>query len=638
MLRVRRATGPNDSLPLILLALVVVLALQSLRTLFPLLFAFGEDVDYYLAAGIGVASFAAPLLAWPIHRVLGPRFAAPIGVSALVVVRLLIQFLHPIPLWLAITGTATGLIALALVQAASGRSGATGGRLFVRGVVVGLGIDTAIRGAFLTWDVPWQGGTAAVAVTVVVAVATLGAAWRTLPRNGTEAESTEARVWRTAALGPFFMLQLLFLQSPSFVASSSGYSLEGGLTVVLVADAAALLAVWWVSDRRLPPALGFAAGVVLAGIAYAFTQIVGPLIPLLLLVGQVVATGLLTLALDRSADAGRPVTSGVAIGGAVGGVALALLLAGYQIHYEVPLPFSNTFLPPAAGLLLGLGAFGRHERQPPEPLRGIAPLVLVPLLLLVVPLALLLDRPDRSVVASAAPSLRIVSYNIHQGLNPDGQVDPEATARTIEALDPDVVMLQEVGRGWPIHIFMDTGEWLSRRLRMPFIYQRAADPQLGNAILTRLPVVEHDAGFLPFGEGPQRRSYLRARIDLGQGRSITLIDVHLQHQKDKTATREAQIEELLEVWGGEQRTVIAGDMNTQPDQPNLALFLDAGLLSVQDEAGLGHLPTATEEVVGGDRVDYVFVTRDVSSSGVAVPYSFASDHLPIAVAVTLGTV
>jgi endonuclease/exonuclease/phosphatase family metal-dependent hydrolase len=266
----------------------------------------------------------------------------------------------------------------------------------------------------------------------------------------------------------------------------------------------------------------------------------------------------------------------------------------------------------------------------------VVPLDAIPLLLLVVPLGLLLTRPDRTSVTSAAPSLRIVNYNIHQGLNPDGQVDPEATARTIATLEPDVLMLQEIGRGWPIHIFMDTGEWLSRRLEMPFVYQRAADPQFGNAIMTRLPILAHDAGFLPFGEGPQRRSYLRARIDLGGGSNITLIDVHLQHQEDKPATREAQIQQLLDVWGGEQQTVIAGDMNTQPDEPNLDLFLDAELLSVQDEAGLGHLPTATEEVVGGDRVDYVFVTPDVSFSRVAVPYSFASDHLPIAVTVSVG--
>jgi endonuclease/exonuclease/phosphatase family metal-dependent hydrolase len=621
--------------PAIGLALVVVLALQSLRTLFPLLFAFGEDVDYYMAAGIGVATFAAPALAWPIHRLLGPPLAAPIAVSALVVVRLLLQFLHPIPLWLAIAGTAMGLIALTLVLAALGRSG-TSGRMIVAMIVMGLTLDTAIRGSFMTWDVPWQEGTAAFVVTVGLAIATLGAAWTMHREKDTVAGSTSPGVWETAALGVFLMLQLLFLQSPSFVASSTGYSLEGGLTVVLVGDAAALAVSWWVSGRRVPASLGFAAAVILASIAYAFTQIVGPVIALLVLIGQVLATGLLTLAVARPAAARPPATWRIAVGGAVGGVALALLLAGYQIHYEVPLPFSNALLPPATGLLLGLAAFGRPRPPAPKPLANVVPFAALPLLLLVVPLGLLLSRPDRTVVASAAPSLRIVNYNIHQGLNPDGQVDPEATARTIETLEPDVLMLQEIGRGWPIHIFMDTGEWLSRRLEMPFVYQRAADPQFGNAIMTRLPIFEHDAGFLPFGAGPQRRSYLRARIDLGGGSNITLIDIHLQHQEDNTATREAQIQQVLDVWGGEQQTVIAGDMNTQPDEPNLELFLDAGLLSVQDEAGLGHLPTATEEVVGGDRVDYVFVTPDVSFSRVAVPYSFASDHLPIAVTMSLG--
>jgi endonuclease/exonuclease/phosphatase family metal-dependent hydrolase len=241
------------------------------------------------------------------------------------------------------------------------------------------------------------------------------------------------------------------------------------------------------------------------------------------------------------------------------------------------------------------------------------------------------------VVAPAGPSLRIVNYNIHQGLNPDGQVDPEATARTIEVLEPDVLMLQEIGRGWPIHITMDTAEWLSRRLGVPFVYQPAADAQFGNAIMTRLPILDHDAGFLPFGQGPQRRSYLRVRIDLGAGRSIALIDVHLQHQEAKSATREAQVRHLLRAWGGEQPTVIAGDMNTQPDEATLSLFTRAGLLSVQDEAGLGDLPTASQESVRGDRVDYVFVTPDISFSDVAVPYSFASDHLPIAVTVSVAS-
>jgi endonuclease/exonuclease/phosphatase family metal-dependent hydrolase len=607
------------------LALVVVLALQSFRTLFPLLFAFGEDVSYYLAAGIGVVSFAAPILAWPLHRLLGLRLSGPVAVSALVVLRVLVQFLHPIPLWLAIAATGAALIALVLPSAAIGRR-------FALVVVLGLALDTAIRGAFLTWDVPWQEGVVPAIVALVLAAGALWSARITF-RRGEREDDAGAGPWSTAALGVFLFLQVMFLQSPAFVASSAGYSLEGGLTVVLVADAAALGAVWFMSGRRIPTVLGVVAGVVLAAVAFGLTQAAGPVIALLVLVGQVVATGLFTMAVapaTRSTSVRR-----LAVGGAVGGVALAVLAAGYQIHYEIPLPFPNTLLPPVAGVLLGLAAFGRGEPRGGEPVRADLGVAAVPIALLIVPLGVLVARPDRSVEPAEGRSIRIVNYNIHQGLNPDGQVDPEATARTIEALRPDVVMLQEIGRGWPIHIFMDTGEWLSRRLNMPFLYQPAADRQFGNAIMTRLPIVEHDGGFLPFGEGPQRRSYLRARIGLEEGRSITLIDTHLQHQEDKPETRRAQIEEVLRVWGGEPRTVIAGDMNTQPGEANLDLFLDAGLVSVQDEAGLGHLPTATQETVRGDRVDYVFVTEGVSFRDVAVPYSFASDHLPIAVTVSV---
>lgn len=625
---------------MILLSLVVVLALQSIRTLFPLLFAFGEDVDYYLAAGIFVASFSGPILAWPIARLLGDR-SVPVVVSGLVAVRLLLQFVHPIPLWLAILGTVTALIALVLILAALGRSGPEGGRRFALVLVVGLAVDTAVRGAFLTWDVPWQEGAAAVAITLLLAAGALGGAW-TMPARDPLESAGGVGAWGAFAVGPFLMLQILFLQSPAFLASSAGWSLEAGLAVVLVADAAAIVAVWSESRWRVVAAVRVAAGVALAVVAFALTQVLGPIVAVLVFVGQVLATVLLAVALAPIPSNRRSAAWRIPVGGAVGAVTLALLTAGYQIHYEIPLPFSNTLLPPVAAVLLVLATSRGDARSAadhafglPRPVDVPLALLVIPLAMLVVPLGLLVARPDRSVEERAGPRLRIVNYNIHQGVNPDGQVDPEATARAIEALDPDVLLLQEIGRGWPIHIGMDTGEWLSRRLRMPFLYQPAADAQFGNAIMTRMPILEHDGGFLPFGEGPQRRSYLRARIHLDSGRSITLIDVHLQHQEDKPATREAQIHELLRVWGGEPRTLIAGDMNTQPDEPNLALFLGAGLVSVQDESGLGDLPTATQEVVRGDRVDYVFVTPDVAFSDVAVPYSFASDHLPIAVTVSL---
>jgi endonuclease/exonuclease/phosphatase family metal-dependent hydrolase len=618
---------------MITVALTVVLALQSLRALFPLLFAFGEDVDYQLAALIAILSFAAPLLAWPVGWLLPARAAAPLALTVLVGLRLALQFTHPIPLWLAIAAAMVALVTLTLLLMSLRKRRENASHRFVLGLLLGFAMDTALRGVFLTWDLPWQESAAAIAVTFLFALSALISGWFL---SGAAAEVIPERdwsVWSTASVGPFLFLELLFLQSPAFVAAGTGYSLEGAMVVLLVADALGMLAVSWTARRTVPPVTGGVAGVALAVGVYALTQVRSTLIALLIVAAQAIAAGLLAWALAPRVGGRRAGRWRTPVGMAVGGVALGVLAAGYQIHYEVPLPFANTFLPPAAAVLLALATIRhREETAARGPSVALAP-VAVALALLLVPIGLVLSRPERPVVPAAGRPVRIVNYNVHLGVNPDGQVDPEATARTIEALEPDVVMLQEAGRGWPINTTMDVAEWLSRRLGMPFVYQPAADTMFGNAIMTNLPIPAHDGGFLPFGEGPQRRSYLRAEIEVNGEGTMTVIDVHLQHQPERIQTREDQIQRLLQVWGGSDRTVIGGDMNTQPNEANLRLFLDAGLVSVQDAAGLGHLPTATEPSVLGDRVDYVFVTSDLSFADVAVPFSGASDHLPIAVTI-----
>lgn len=624
---------------MILVALTVPLALQCIRALFPLLFNYGEDADFILAGVLAVAVFASPVLAAPLALLVGRRAAVPVGLAALIAARLAVQLVHPIPLWLGIVATVAALVAVTLELMALRRAHNGGGRTFVLGVVLGMAVDTAVRAVFLTWDLPWQEGFDAVAATSILAAGAVVAfrPWigmageedLEVPPEGGRWLVAYAGIPSTALVGPFLMLEVLFLQSPAFAASQAELSLEGAVTLLLVADALTLLMIPWLTGRVASPAIGLASGAALAVIAWSFTHVQGFAVAPLIVLGQILAVGLLVMALDRTTTDRPPSAWRTATGVALGGVTFMLLAVLYQIHYEEPLPFSNQWLPAVAGLLLGLAGTGRLVPAPYDdapvvvrltaqddiaggagrwPGYGMAALAAVPVALLLVPLIVFLARPDRPVVAADLDRFRLVNYNVHLAVNPDGQLDPVATARTIENLRPDVLVLQEAGRGWPINGTMDLAEWLSRRLRMPFVYQPAADGQFGNAVFTRLPLLSSDGGFLPVAGGTQRRSYLRVRIDLGGGRSVTVIDVHLQHQDDKTATRESQIGRLIEVWGGAERTVIAGDMNTQPDEDNLKLFLDAGLLSVQDEAGLGDLPTATQPTVRGDRVDYVFVT------------------------------
>jgi endonuclease/exonuclease/phosphatase family metal-dependent hydrolase len=647
----------------VLVALTLTLALQSIRALFPLLFAFGEDTDFVLAGAVAVGVFAAPILAGPVDRLLG-RNAVAVGLGALIASRVALQLVHPIPLWLAITATVAALVAITVELIVLRRADPDGARTFAIGLVLGFAVDTAVRAVFLTWDLPWRQGFDAFVATLILAAGAAVAARPWIERAGERHLRlppekgrllvAHAGVLSTALIGPFLMLDVLFLQSPAFAASAAEFSLEGATALLLAADAVALLAAPWLADRSAPAATGLAAGVLLAGITWALTHVTGWVVAVLIGGGQALAVAVLIVAVDRTTTDRPPAAWKTYSGVALGGVAFMLLAVAYQIHYEVPLPVSNQWLPVVAAMLLGLAGLGRRM---PEPMPDDIPIVarltraddrvaarspgsgvlaMVPLVLLLVPLAVLLARPDRPVVEGNGQRFRLVNYNVHLAVNPDGQLDPVATAETIEALRPDVLVLQEAGRGWPVNGTMDVAEWMSRRLDMPFVYQPAADGQFGNAVLSRLPILSHQGGFLPFGAGPQRRSYLRVEIDAGGGRTITVFAVHLQHQEGKTATREGQIRRLLEVWAGAPATVITGDMNTQPDEANLRLILDAGLLSVQDEAGLGNRPTATEPTVLGDRVDYLFVTEDLSFTDVAVPFSGASDHLPIAATILVG--
>jgi endonuclease/exonuclease/phosphatase family metal-dependent hydrolase len=310
------------------------------------------------------------------------------------------------------------------------------------------------------------------------------------------------------------------------------------------------------------------------------------------------------------------------------------LAFAYQIHIEVPLPFPNAVVPAVAAAIVGMGALPRRGT-----IAGWVPRVaaLAPVALLAVPAAVWATEPALETVPARDGTVRIVSYNLHGAVNVDGQLDPETIGEVIEAQEPDVVLLQEVARGWPIFGGLDAAEWLSRRLEMPYVYAPAADEQFGNAVLSRVPILATASGELPYGEGPQQRSYLTVRVDVGPGEGLLVIDTHLERRFDDPETRRTQIATLLEVWGGEQPAVVAGDMNLQPDEDDVRLFLDAGLVSVQDQIGDPCEPTATEPDPEEpcDRVDWIFVTQDVEPTGFEIVETRASDHLPLAVTVTI---
>ena len=65
-----------------------------------------------------------------------------------------------------------------------------------------------------------------------------------------------------------------------------------------------------------------------------------------------------------------------------------------------------------------------------------------------------------------------MTYNVHETITRDGRLDPEAIADTVRRLRPDVLVVQEAGRGWPLSAGLDLAEWVKRRLGMPYVWAR----------------------------------------------------------------------------------------------------------------------------------------------------------------------
>ena len=70
-----------------------------------------------------------------------------------------------------------------------------------------------------------------------------------------------------------------------------------------------------------------------------------------------------------------------------------------------------------------------------------------------------------------------------------GPLDLEEVGRTIEAAQPDVVVIEELGRGWAVSGMTDEAEWLRHRLAMPYGWASANDNQFGNIVLRANAVI-----------------------------------------------------------------------------------------------------------------------------------------------------
>ncbi|MBM4445877.1 MAG: hypothetical protein FJ023_00760 [Chloroflexi bacterium] len=631
-------------------AVTVLFGMQVLRVLVPGMFWILSDRMGWgtIELGtIGLLIFLTGFLAGPLNQLAGNRRLLVITAAGLGILRLFMQPWWGEPLFnliLAIAGTILFVIFLPTCFEYARLKGGSAISRYALGLLGGLALDVAINGTFGTYDTVWQVEPLPLLLTVllvIIQLVLLVGVTDTIKASSTASGRTKsgktytARPFTWLAIGPFLFLELVVFQNIPRVATLTSWPLPIAFGLTLLAQLAGLAAAAWLLSKNWrmlwPWALG--AGIILtAALAFGYQE-PAALIALLFLVGQVLVSALIVMALiGITTSTGKTQRSGVWIANGIGTVLFLALMLAYYAVYDISLPYSNAALEPIAGGIVAVCAICtlifRQQEIKVDPKLWLVPIFA--LILLVLPLAGAITWRAPAAVTGQGFPIRIMTYNLHNGFNTKGKLNMEEIAQVIERNNPDIVALQEVSRGWVVSGRVDMLAWLSQRLHMPYIFGPTADPFWGNAILSRYPILAYSREDLPPRDLFIKRGFIAALIDLGNGEHLKVIATHLHHLDEDVEIRQLQTLTILDFLNdiGNNRTVLLGDFNAQPDYPEIITLRQASLtdVGIKMDPYLAYTFTSDNPY---KRIDYIWLSPDLYTKTVEVPLSTASDHLPV---------
>lgn len=222
-------------------------------------------------------------------------------------------------------------------------------------------------------------------------------------------------------------------------------------------------------------------------------------------------------------------------------------------------------------------------------------------------------------------SLRIGTLNIWNLLGPWEERLP-AIREGVRTENVDVLFLQEVVKTEGL----GQAELIAEGHEYTVIYGRHSGARLpiGNAILSRFPVLHHEVFDLPTGDTIERRTLVYALLNTPFGQ-LPVFNTHLNWRFDEGHVRELQVrfvaEQIQKLCTDEAwyPPVLAGDFNAEPDSdeirflrgltslgaPRRVYFADA-FTAAGNGAGITFArrnPFAAQLHEPDRRVDYIFV-------------------------------
>jgi endonuclease/exonuclease/phosphatase family metal-dependent hydrolase len=632
---------------LTLTAITVVFGMQVLRALIPgIHWILGSSMGLSLIqlGIIGFVIFLMGFLVGPLSWLVGNRRLIIVSVAGLGLARLFMQVSWYEPIFnviLAIIGTILFVIFLPARFEDARLRGSTSVSHFALGLLGGLALDTAINGAFGTYDIIWQAKLLPVLLTLLLFIFQLVLLVGIAPtiynvsRKSSAAAAGKislARSFSWLAIGPFLFLELVVFQNISRMSALTGWSLPLVFGLTLLAQLAGLAVASIVVNKkwRMLWLWAVVGGVILtAALVFAYQQ-PAELIALLSIIGQVLLSALMAMILVGIASStGKMKWSSIWISNGIGMVLFILLIFAYYAVYEIKLPYNRTIMEPIAGGIIAACAIGAlvvaKQKIKVEPKLWLVPVFA--LILLVLPLAQMVMWHTPEAVAGEGYPVTVMTYDLNNGFNLKGKLNVDEMAEVIERNRPDIVALQEVSRGSVLNGGLDMLAWLSYRLHMPYVFEPTTDPFSGNAILSRYPILAFSKGDLTTSaDSLTKQGFIEGLIDLGEDQQIKVINTQFDPLEWNTENRQLQAQTIIDFWGGLNTTVILGSLNAQPQSDEIREFYPSSF----EDFAVGRKSVYTFPSINPwKRIDYIFTSRDLRVNDGGVTPSTASDHLPV---------
>lgn len=610
-------------------ALVALLLFDVLRVWLPSLLFVVADAGETSALVMGAIALGVTVAAPVIVLLSPPRAARTVwlaAVAVLLVARLVLQVSDGGPLQFG--SSALALVAAAVALGALGIGTPAAGLTRVS-VVLGVTASGVIHAGLGTTDLVWRDGPSAWLATLALVGATAYGAWRAAAvLDGTG--DGHGRAWPWWLLGPVLLLLSVLVLVPGRIAAATRWS-DPLVAATLVGCAGALLVAMLLGRWAGPPLAGpIGAGLVLVGTT-----------------GSLQASSLVSVASQLTLAAGlgavvaalEPTGADVAarrVGVAAAGVPLGLTVIGFAYYagYDLLLTFPNRLVLLLTGGIIAAAALlaGANRNQPTlreratgrRMLRAVAATAGVAAVA-----AVLVAGSDRAPpqLGVVGDEIRVAVANIHMGFDPQGRLSVHELGAELAALGPDIVVLNEIDRGWLTTGGRDTLRQLSAHLGLRYVFGPAADEVWGNAVLSRYPIRDLSVERLPRGRDAMTRSQLITLIEVAPEQQIAVIATHLSHVDLQGDTRIPQARALAAAVARLQDrglpVVLAGDLNAQPEDPELTIFED--VLRSTLPPGNPTWPSWDPQV----QIDHLLVSEEFRFRDSEVLDTQVSDHRPL---------